>query len=552
VGKPVILAVDDDPEVLGAVERDLRQHYRADYRILKAGSGGEALEASRQLKQRGTVVALFLVDERMPGMTGTQFLSEAIKLYPESRRVLLTAYADTQAAISGINEVGLDHYLLKPWDPPAERLYPVLDDLLSDWTAHVRLPYDGIRVAGARSSPRSFAVKEFLSSNHVPYHWIDVDGDPATRELIRSFGDTSRLPVVFFPDGSRLTAPTNRELAEKIGLQTKARLPFYDLAIIGAGPAGLAAAVYGASEGLRTVLIEQSAPGGQAGTSSRIENYLGFPSGVSGADLARRAATQARRFGAEVLTQEVVRVKREDPYRVLQLADGTEVSCYAVVLATGVSLRRLEVPGIEPLLGIGVYYGAAMTEAATYRGQDVCVVGAGNSAAQGALFFSRYARRVTLLGRSESLGKSMSQYLIDRIAAASNIEVVTGVEVVEVQGTGRLDKVVIRECAGGNQRELDAAAMFIFIGARPRTEMVADLLDLDENGYVLTGLDLVARENGRPRGWTLDRDPFLFETCVPGIFAAGDVRAGSSKRVASAVGEGSGTVGVVHGYLETV
>jgi thioredoxin reductase (NADPH) len=551
VAKPVILAVDDDAEVLGAVERDLRQHYRIDYRILKAGSGGEALEAARQLKQRGTAVALFLVDERMPGMTGTQFLSEAIKLYPDSRRVLLTAYADTQAAISGINDVGLDHYLLKPWDPPAERLYPVLDDLLSDWTAHVRLPYDGIRVAGARSSPRSYAVKEFLSSNHIPYQWIDVDADPATRELIHSFGDSSRLPVVFFADGTRLTAPTNRELAEKIGLQTKARLPFYDLAIIGAGPAGLAAAVYGASEGLRTVLVEQSAPGGQAGTSSRIENYLGFPSGVSGADLARRAATQARRFGAEVLTQEVLRVKREDPYRLLQLADGTEVSCYAVVLATGVSLRTLEVPGIEPLLGIGVYYGAAMTEAATYRSQDVCVVGAGNSAGQGALFFSRYARKVTLLARSESLGKSMSQYLVDRIAATSNIEVLTGVEVGQVQGTGRLEKVVIREGAGGRERELDAAAMFIFIGARPRTEMISDLLELDEKGFVLTGLDL-ARANLRPRGWTLPRDPFLFETCVPGIFAAGDVRAGSSKRVASAVGEGSGTVGVVHRYLETV
>jgi thioredoxin reductase (NADPH) len=551
VAKPVILTVDDDAEVLAAVERDLRQHYRNDYRILKAASGGEALEAARQLKQRGSAVALFLVDERMPGMTGTQFLREAIKFYPDSRRVLLTAYADTQAAISGINDVGLDHYLLKPWDPPAERLYPVLDDLLSDWTAHVRLPYDGIRVAGARSSPRSFAVKEFLSSNHVPYQWIDVDADPATRELVHSFGDSSRLPVVFFADGSRLAAPTNRELAEKIGLQTKARLPFYDLAIIGAGPAGLAAAVYGASEGLRTVLVEQSAPGGQAGTSSRIENYLGFPSGVSGADLARRAATQARRFGAEVLTQEVVRVKREDPYRLLQLADGTEVSCYAVVLATGVSLRTLEVPGIEPLLGIGVYYGAAMTEAATYRGQDVCVIGAGNSAGQGALFFSRYARKVTLLARSESLAKSMSQYLVDRIAAASNIEVVTGVEVEKVQGTGRLEKVVIRHCASGQQRELDAAAMFIFIGARPRTEMVSELLELDEKGYVLTGLDL-ARGDRRPRGWALDRDPFLFETCVPGIFAAGDVRAGSSKRVASAVGEGSGTVGVVHRYLETV
>ncbi len=402
MAKPVILAVDDDPEVLGAIERDLKQHYRTDYRILKAGSGGEALEAARQLKQRGTPVALFLVDERMPGMSGTELLREAIKLHPESRRVLLTAYADTQAAISGINDVGLDHYLLKPWDPPAERLYPVLDDLLSDWMAHVRLPYEGIRVAGARSSPRSFAVKEFLSSNHDP---VPVDRrrpgrvDPGADPLVRRRDAAARRPL----SGRHrfLAAPTNRELAEKIGMQTKARLPFYDLLIVGGGPAGLAAAVYGASEGLRTVLVEQSAPGGQAGTSSRIENYLGFPSGVSGADLARRATTQARRFGAEVIAQEVVGLRREDPYRVVRLADGTDLSCYAVVLATGVSVRMLEVPGVEALLGIGVYYGAAMTEAATYRGQDICIVGAGNSAGQGALFFSRYARRVTMLVRAD-------------------------------------------------------------------------------------------------------------------------------------------------------
>ncbi|HEY3350405.1 MAG TPA: FAD-dependent oxidoreductase [Thermoanaerobaculia bacterium] len=551
MAKPVILTVDDDPEVLGAIERDLKQHYRSDYRILKAVSGGEALEAARQLKQRGTPVALFLADERMPMMSGTEFLREAIKLHPESRRVLLTAYADTQAAISGINDVGLDHYLLKPWDPPAERLYPVLDDLLSDWTAHVRLPYEGIRVAGAQSSPRSFAVKEFLSSNQIPYQWIDVDQDPSTRELIRSFGAETKLPVVLFPDGTFLAAPTSRELAEKTGMQTKARLPFYDLLIVGGGPAGLAAAVYGASEGLRTALVEQSAPGGQAGTSSRIENYLGFPSGVSGADLARRATTQARRFGAEVIAQEVVSLRREDPYRVARLADGTDVSCYAVVLATGVAVRKLETSGSEALLGIGVYYGAAMTEAATYRGRDVCVVGAGNSAGQGALFFSRYARRVTMLVRADSLAKSMSRYLIDRIEATPNIDVVPGVEVSAVRGDGRLEKIVVRRLAGGDERELDAAAMFIFIGARPQTEMVAGFLEIDEAGFVVTGPDLTPLGR-RPRGWTLERDPFLFESSVPGVFAAGDVRAGSGKRVAAAVGEGSGAVGVVHRYLETV
>lgn len=551
MGKPIILTVDDDPEVLGAVERDLKQHYRNDFRVLKAASGSEALEATRQLKQRGTPIALFLADERMPGMSGTEFLREAIKLHPDARRVLLTAYADTQAAISGINDVGLDHYLLKPWDPPAERLYPVLDDLLSDWTARARLPYEGIRVAGARSSPRSFAVKDFLSSNQVPYQWIDVDQDPPTRELIRSFGGAARLPVVFFPDGSRLVAPTNAELAEKVGLQTKARLPFYDLLIVGGGPAGLAAAVYGASEGLRTALVEQTAPGGQAGTSSRIENYLGFPSGISGADLARRATTQARRFGAEVITQGAVSLRREDPYRVVRLADGTDVSCYAVVLATGVSVRMLEVPGVEPLLGIGVYYGAAMTEAATYRGQDVCVVGAGNSAGQGALFFSRYARRVTMLVRGDSLAASMSQYLIDRIAATPNIEVLTRTEVAAAHGTDRLERVAVRQHPEGKERDLDAAAMFIFIGARPQTEIVSGFVELDEAGFVRTGPDLV-HEGRRPRGWTPDRDPFLFETSLPGVFAAGDVRAGSSKRVAAAVGEGSGAVGGVHRYLETV
>jgi len=551
VSKPVIFSVDDDAEVLAAIERDLRQHYRGDYRILKAGSGPEALEAARQLKERGTPVALFLVDERMPGMSGTEMLREALKLHPDSRRVLLTAYADTQAAISGINDVGLDYYLLKPWDPPSERLYPVLDDLLSDWKGRVRPAFDGIRVAGARSSPRSYAVKEFLSNNQVPYQWIDVDLDAPTRELIRTTGDASKLPVVLFPDGSRLVAPSNRELAEKIGLQTRAKLPFYDVLIAGGGPAGLAAAVYGASEGLRTVLVEQSAPGGQAGTSSRIENYLGFPSGVSGAELARRAATQARRFGAEVLAQEIVSLRREDPYRIARLADGTEISCYAVILATGVAVRTMDVPGMAELLGIGVYYGAAMTEAATYRGQDVCVIGAGNSAGQGALFFSRYARKVTLLCRGDSLSKSMSRYLVDRIEATPNLEVALRTEVTGVVGAGRLERVGLRNAATGEERSLEAAAMFIFIGAKPRTEMVAGLIELDDKGYVLTGLDL-PRTNHRPRGWALDRDPFLFETSVPGIFAAGDVRGGSGKRVAAAVGEGSGTVSMVHRYLETV
>jgi thioredoxin reductase (NADPH) len=553
VTKPVILTVDDDPEVLRAIERDLRQHYRNDYRILKAGSGPDALEAAQQLKQRGTPIALFLIDQRMPGMTGVELLREVRKLHPDARKVLLTAYADTEAAIASINDVGLDHYLMKPWAPPAERLYPVLDELLSDWTAHVRLPFEGIRVVGARWSRQCYLTKEFLSRNQVPYQWIDIDQDASMREMVCTLaGDLTRLPVVLFTDGSSLVAPTNLELASKVGLRTRADQPFYDLVIVGGGPAGLANAVYGASEGLRTLLVEQSAPGGQAGTSSKIENYLGFPSGISGALLAQRATDQARRFGAEILTaQEVMGVRRADPYRVVQFKDGTEVSCYAVLLATGMAVRMLDVPGIEPLVGAGVYYGAAMTEAATYRGQDVCIVGGANSAGQGALFFSRYARRVIMLVRARGLEESMSQYLIARIGATENIEVITGVQVAAVQGTGHLERVVVKNVETAQERVLDVGAMFIFIGVAPRSEMFAGFVARDESGFILTGPDL-PRKDGRPVGWTLDRDPFLFETSIPGVFAAGDVRAGANRRVAAAVGEGSASIYTIHRYLETV
>jgi thioredoxin reductase (NADPH) len=554
MSKPVILSVDDDHEVLGAIERDLRRHYRSEYRILKASSGHAGLEAAVELKQRGTPVALFLVDERMPEMSGTEMLHEARKLHPDARRVLLTAYADTEAAIRGINDVGLDHYLLKPWDPPDLRLYPVLDDLLSDWSANVRLPYDGLRVAGGTWSPQSYAVKEFLSRNGVPYRWLDVDGDESVRELVTSItGDPTLLPVVLLPDGSTLVRPTNQELAETIGMHTAASRPFYDLVIVGGGPAGLAAAVYAASEGLETLMVEQDAPGGQAGTSSQIENYLGFPSGVSGADLARRATAQARRFGAELLSaQQVTAIRRDDPYRVVRLSNGTEISSYAVILAQGVSVRRLQAPGVEELTGRGVFYGAAMTEAATYRGRHVCVMGGANSAGQGALFFSRYASRVTMLVRSDSLHKSMSHYLIDRIEAAPNIEVLTGLEVTEVSGVDHLEGVSVRDVATGEVRSIPLAALFIFIGSTPHTAMLADLVDLDEKGYVLTGPDLPSAANGRPAGWLPDRDPYLFETSVPGIFAVGDVRRGSGKRVAAAVGEGSGCISAVHRYLATV
>jgi thioredoxin reductase (NADPH) len=552
MAKPVILAVDDDREVLGAIERDLRQHYRSGYRILKAQSGREALEAVRQLKIRGAAIALFLVDQRMPEMTGTELLLELRKLYPDARKVLLTAYADTEVAIKSINDVGLDYYLMKPWDPPDQRLYPVLDDLLSDWTAHVRLPFEGVRVAGGRWSRESYRVKEFLSRNHVPYQWIDIDNDQSMRELVSSLSNSlTRLPVVFFPDGGHLIAPSNVELADKVGLATTAHLPFYDLVIIGGGPAGLANAVYGASEGLKTLLIEQSAPGGQAGMSSRIENYLGFPSGISGAELARRATDQARRFGVEMLTaREVVGLRRADPFRIVQMANGTEVSCHAVLIATGMSVRTLEAPGVEPLVGAGIYYGAATTEAATYRGQDVCVVGGANSAGQGALFFTRYARRVVMIVRGKDLSASMSQYLIDRINATPSIEVMTRTEVAGARGADHLEQVIVRNVDTSEERALDIAAMFIFIGSAPRSEVAAGLLALDEKGFILTGPDLF--RDGVRTGWKLDRDPFLFETSMPGVFAAGDVRAGSNRRVAAAVGEGSAAIYTIHQYLETV
>ena len=552
--KPAILAVDDEPEVLNAIERDLRRHFATEFRILKAGSGAQALDAVRQLKQRNAAVALFLVDARMPQMSGTEFLIQAMEIYPDARKVLLTAYADTDVAIAGINRVQLDHYLMKPWDPPAERLYPVLDDLLADWSASFRPPFEGIRVAGSLWSPKSHEVKDFLSRSLTPYQWLDVEGDAATRAQVETVSPgLKRLPVIFFPDGTSLVEPSTRALADKIGQQTTARRPFYDLLIVGGGPTGLAGAVYGASEGLRTVLIERETTGGQAGTSAAIENYLGFPSGVSGADLARRATAQAKRFGAEVLTAREVRAIRADaPYRVATLEDGSELGGYALLLASGMAVRRLEVPGIEALTGAGVFYGAALTEAASCRGKDVVIVGGANSAGQAALSFARYARKVTMLVRGASLaGGAASQYLVDRIADTANIEVLPRSEVVAVHGTDRLEAAEIVTGKAQEARRLEAAAMFIFIGSTPRSEVAAGLVERDPGGFILTGPDL--RADGKlPQSWKLERDPFLLETSLPGIFAAGDVRHGSSKRVASAVGEGSAAVGMVHKYLETV
>jgi len=555
MSKPVILAVDDEPEVLNAIERDLRHHFATAYRVLKAGSAAQALDAARQLMQRGAPIALFLVDERMPAMTGTEFLVEARKLYPDARRVLLTAYADTQTAINGINAVGLDYYLLKPWDPPEQRLYPALDDLLLDWLARVRPPYDGLRVAGTALSSSSYAVKDFLSRNQVPYQWVDLETDAPARELVMSMPDgMSRLPVLFFSDGTALVQPSTRELADRLGMQTHPKEPasFYQLAVIGGGPAGLAAAVYGASEGLKTLLIERDATGGQAGTSSQIENYLGFPAGISGADLARRATLQARRFGAEILSaQDVVEIRRNDPYRTVVLSDGSEISAYAVLIASGMRVRHLDAPGVAERAGAGIYYGGALSEAALYRGRHVYVAGGANSAGQGAMFFSRYAKQVTMVVRGANLETSMSRYLIDRIRDTKNVDVLFNTRVASAAGNGKLEKLTLANTETGETREVNADAMFIFIGSAPMTEMAASLVERDAQGFILTGRDLLV-DGKWPKSWTANRDPFLFETSVPGVFAAGDARHGSGKRVAAAVGEGSATVSMVHQYLETV
>ena len=553
MAKPVILTVDDDPQVLNSVERDLRQHFRGEYRIVKAGSGAQALQAVQELKRRNDPLALLLVDQRMPEMTGTEFLAQAIKIYPEARKVLLTAYADTEAAIQSINTLGLDHYLMKPWEPPEQNLFPVLDDLLSDWHATVELPYEGIRVAGTLWSPGSHAVKDFLARNQIPYQWLDVEADPQARELVNSAdGGEPRLPVVFFPDGSFLVEPDNHALAGKVGLQTEASRQFYDLVIVGGGPAGLGAAVYAASEGLRTAMVERHSPGGQAGTSSRIENYLGFPNGLTGADLARRASTQAKRFGAEIITAvEAEKVRVDGPYRYVACTSGSELSCHALLIATGVTLRMLEIPGAADLTGRGVYYGASLSEAAYYKDQPVIVVGGANSAGQGAMFFSLYASKVTMLLRASSLSNSMSQYLVEQIEKRKNIEVRPDTLVTAVSGEGKLDQVMIQHHQTGKLETLPAAAMFIFIGAAPHTELVAGVVERNNSGFILTGQHLV-QAGKRPKSWPLKRDPYLLETSVPGIFAAGDVRHGSVRRVASAVGEGGMVVSFVHQYLQTV
>jgi len=553
MAKPFILSVDDEPQVLNTINRDLRRHFGKDYRIIKAGSGQEALDTLRQLKQRNDPVALFLADQRMPGMIGTEFLTAAMKLYPDARKVLLTAYADTEAAIASINTIGLDHYLMKPWDPPEQHLYPVLDDLLEDWWATVPVPYDGIRVAGTLWSPNSHNVKDFLSRNRIPYQWLDIENDSEADALVAELQkDQPGLPVVFLPDGQTLVSPDNTTLARAMGMRTEASEPFYDLIIIGGGPAGLGAAVYGGSEGLKTLMIDKAATGGQAGTSSRIENYLGFPKGVSGADLARRATAQAERFGVEILIpQEAKAIRVEDPYKFITLADGTEVGCKALVIATGVTVNRLQVPGVEKLEGAGVYYGAAMTEAANYRGQHVYVVGGANSAGQGTMFFSRYASQITMLVRGSSLARGMSQYLVDQIEATPNIDVLTRTQVVEVRGDEGLKSIVLHNQDTDKTWEVPTPAIFVFIGASAHTDMLEGLVERNNKGFVITGQDLI-KDGKIAGGWKQKRQPFMLETSVPGIFAVGDVRHSSVKRVASAVGEGAIGVSLVHRYLKTV
>ncbi len=543
--RPAIVVVDDEPAVLAAVSRDLRRGFGERYRVLRSGSGAEALEVLRELRTRGESVAMLIADQRMPGMPGTEYLTQARMLVPDAKRVLLTAYADTEAAIAAINEVALDYYLLKPWDPPEEQLFPVVEDLLTTWEAGAALESGGVRVIGHRFSKESHDVRDFLVRNRVPARWLDVERDGEARELLRVAGvDGEHLPVALLEDGTVLERPTILELAERLGVAVAPTQDHYDLVVVGGGPAGLAAAVYGASEGLRTVMVEREAPGGQAGQSSRIENYLGFPAGLSGSDLARRATDQARRLGAELLTvQEAVGLRAEGSARLVELSGGGVLSASCVIVASGVSYRQLDTPGFPELTGAGVYYGAAMTEARACSDQHVVVIGGANSAGQAAVYFGGYAARVTMLVRGSSLEKSMSHYLIEQVAARPNIDVRTGSSAVAAEAEGgRLRRLRVLG-PDGEVQTLDVDACFVFIGASPRTDWLDGVVARDERGFILAGRDAQAA------GWPLAREPYVLETTVPGVFVAGDVRARSIKRVASAVGEGSMAVSLIHEYL---
>jgi thioredoxin reductase (NADPH) len=552
MSKPTILTVDDDPDVLRVIRRDLQSHYGGDYRVVAAPGGPEGLDAAQELHKRGDDVALFLVDQRMPGLTGTELLKKAAPLYPLARTALLTAYADTQAAIGAINDIGLDHYLMKPWDPPEQKLYPVLDDLLDGWRRDAQPPHDGIRVMGTRYSPTSYAVKNFFAGNQVPYGWEDVERDPTARTwLENSQYDAGDLPLVFI-DGEVISNPSTSELAVRLDLHTTASMPMYDLVIVGGGPAGLGAAVYGSSEGLTTALVECQATGGQAGTSSRIENYLGFPKGLTGADLAQRATAQATRLGTELLCPtEVTGIRTEDGYKYVTLGDGTEMGCRALLICTGMTTRLLDKPGVADFTGRGVYYGASLSEAVTYRGEEVLVVGGANSAGQGALLFAKYASKVTILVRDANIESYMSDYLVKQIESTPNVEVLTATEIAEVRGDEGIREVDIIDNPSGQVTTVDCAGVFIFVGAAPHSDILRDVVDLDEHGFVLTGNDLVV-DGKPPRGWTLPRLPMLLESSVPGVFAAGDIQHGAVRRVASAVGTGAIAVTLVHQYLAEV
>lgn len=547
---PIIFAIDDDPAVLRAVVRDLRGKYRKDYRILSTELPQEALDSLNELKNKNEAVAMFLSDQRMPGMLGVDFLERAKKFFPDAKRVLLTAYSDIDAAIKAINEVQLDYYLTKPWDPPEEKLFPVLDDLLETWQSEYRPDYEGIKLIGYQFSPKSHTVKDFLSANLIPYQWLDFEVSEKAQDMLeRNNLGAKDLPVVFLEDGNYLANPNLSDIAEKIGMSPQAKQELYDVAIIGAGPSGLGAAVYGASEGLRTALIEKRAPGGQAGTSSRIENYLGFPNGLSGSDLARRATSQATRFGAELLSpQEVVDIVPHHKYKRIMCADGSEIIAKAIVITTGVNYRYHPAKGAAELTGMGVYYGAAMTEATACRDKTIVVVGGGNSAGQGAMYLSQFASRVVIIVRQKDLSATMSQYLIDQIAGTPNIELWGQTEVLEALGEGKLEQLRLRNLASNEDKLLDAGAMFVFIGAKPYTDWLGDKIIKDDKGFVITGRDLY-NNDGFKRSWKLEREPMMLETCVPGIFAAGDVRSGAMNRVASAVGEGAMAIKFVHEYL---
>lgn len=551
--KPIILALDDDPQVIRAVSRDLKKRYREDYRVVSTDSAKEALESLVEMKNQGAEVALFVSDQKMPEMLGVEFLEKAKEIYPKAKRVLLTAYSDTDAAIRAINEVQLDYYLMKPWDPPEEKMYPMLDDLLDDWISSYAPDFDGIRVIGYQFSPKSHHIKDYLAGNLFPYRWYDAENNEKASELINNNNISSKdLPAIFFDDGSFITNPEIPAIAEKLGLNPKASAELYDVVIIGAGPAGLAAAVYGASEGLKTLLIERRAPGGQAGTSSRIENYLGFPKGLSGSDLARRAITQATRLGAEFLTpSEVKEIKFKDQYKILALADGSELMAKSVVITTGVDYRQLETKGIAEFTGAGIYYGAATTEANACKNKDVYVVGGGNSAGQGAMYLSQFARRVYIMVRKPDLNSTMSAYLIDQINGTDNIEILGYSEILEAMGDQQLERLKISNKQSEEIREVVAGALFIFIGAKPYTDWMDAHLLKDEKGFLKTGRDILSSLEVK-KIWKQEREPYLLETSTPGIFAAGDVRSGAMNRVASAVGEGAMAISLVHKYLEEV